>query len=85
MRFSLLHTCLHLSSLFLPPHFLSIKLIDALESHVSNLRTTMRRKLLKQGRSTSCSSSIKPRAASMAVEVRKSGREGKKKRKVSWE
>ena len=48
---------------------------------MSNLRTTMRRKLLKQGRSTSCSSSIKPRPASMAVEVRESGR-GRKKRRV---
>ena len=45
---------------------------------MSNLRTTMRRKLLKQGRSASCSSTIKPRPASMAVEVRErtGGEEG---------
>ena len=41
------------------------QLIDALESHVSTMRATLRRKLVKEG----VHSSLIPRAASMAVEV----------------
>lgn len=41
------------------------QLIDALESHVSTMRATLRKKLLKEGGH----SSLMPRAASMAVEV----------------
>lgn len=41
------------------------QLIDALESHVSTIRATLRRKLIKEG----VHSSLIPRAASMAVEV----------------
>ena len=41
------------------------QLIDALESHVSTMRATLRRKLIKEG----VHSSLIPRAASMAVEV----------------
>ena len=41
------------------------QLIDALESHVSTIRATLRRKLIKEGGH----SGLIPRAASMAVEV----------------
>ena len=43
------------------------QLIDALEIHVSSIRSTMRRKLKKQG--SSQYSNMQPRPASMAVEV----------------
>ena len=43
-----------------------LQLIDALESHVSTIRATLRRKLIKEG----VQSGLIPRAASMAVEVR---------------
>lgn len=43
------------------------QLIDALETHVSSMRATLRRKLIKHGGASYAS--IMPRAASMAVEV----------------
>jgi hypothetical protein len=46
----------------------TFQLIDALESHVSTMRATLRRKLIKEG----VHSSLIPRAASMAVEVSQS-------------
>lgn len=52
-------------SLYMIVYDFYFQLIDALESHVSTMRATLRRKLVKEG----VHSSLIPRAASMAVEV----------------